>query len=193
MTTPAFNEFIAERERIKTSDPSIRLFDEIIISKKNRGARSHFKFLHKTSTDFLSDTSTHRWYTASAIFSTANGSSGAVPFQSFVPMHSAANSTSTAGSMAGSGSGASNSIGFGGLKIPGDYRAVVGRTPAKLDATLMKEPKIVQGAPRVVKTAGADIGGGNGGRDGSSGGLGFRMRRRPLVTIPKSEEHGNGL
>jgi hypothetical protein len=33
-------------------------------------------------------------------------------------------------------------------KIPGDYRAVITRIPAKLDPALMKEPRAIQGVPR---------------------------------------------
>ncbi|KAG8527974.1 uncharacterized protein KY384_006890 [Bacidia gigantensis] len=34
-------------------------------------------------------------------------------------------------------------------RIPGDYRATITRTPAKLDPTLMKEPRALQGVPRI--------------------------------------------
>ncbi|KAG9245251.1 AEX-3 domain-containing protein [Calycina marina] len=34
-------------------------------------------------------------------------------------------------------------------KIPGDYRTVVSRVPAQLDVTLMKEPRTIQGVPRI--------------------------------------------
>jgi hypothetical protein len=100
----AFNEFIHERELQKKDDPSVRLFDQIILSKKNRGARSAFLF-SKAPTDFLSDTSGHLWRTAAAS-----------------PPSS---------------------------RFPGDYRQVISRIPAKLDATLMKEPRTIQGVPRV--------------------------------------------
>ena len=33
-------------------------------------------------------------------------------------------------------------------KIPGDYRAVVTRIPSRLDTSLMKEPRAIQGVPR---------------------------------------------
>jgi hypothetical protein len=100
----AFNEFIHERELQKGEEPSIRLFDQIILSKKNRGARSAFKF-NKPTTDFLSDTSSHLWRTAAA-----------------TPPVS---------------------------RFPGDYRQVISRVPAKLDPTLMKEPRVIQGVQRV--------------------------------------------
>lgn len=33
-------------------------------------------------------------------------------------------------------------------KFPGDYRAVTTRVPARLDPSLMKEPRAIQGIPR---------------------------------------------
>jgi hypothetical protein len=88
-------------------------------------------------------------------------------------MHSTTNSTSTVGSVSGSGSAASNNAGAQ-KRLPGDYRTVVWRTPAKLDATLMREPKVVQGAPRVLRTA-------PGGAHGE-----FRPRRKPVISIPNA-------
>ena len=38
--TQAFNEFVHERETIDPNDPRVRLFDQIIVSKKNRGRTS---------------------------------------------------------------------------------------------------------------------------------------------------------
>jgi hypothetical protein len=114
----AFNEFIHERELQKHDEPSIRLFDQIILSKKNRGARSTFLF-SKASTDFLSDTSTHLWRTASVTPPTS--------------------------------------------RFPGDYRQVILRVPAKLDSTLMKEPRVIQGAPRMPRGE-------------------FKQRRKPVIS-----------
>ena len=34
-------------------------------------------------------------------------------------------------------------------RIPGDYREIITRIPAKLDTTLMKEPRSLQGVPRI--------------------------------------------
>ncbi|KAK4130907.1 DENN-domain-containing protein [Trichocladium antarcticum] len=129
--TQAFNEFIHERERQPASDPTIRLFDEIILAKKARGRPAFSAGLSRLSTlrashglapgglyatssssrhpakvpGYLSDTTDHIWRTAS------------------VPVPSAA-------------------------KFAGDYRAVVTRVPLKLDASLMKEPRAIQGVPR---------------------------------------------
>jgi hypothetical protein len=90
----------------KHDEPSVRLFDQIILSKKNRGARSAFLF-SKASTDFLSDTSAHLWRTAAVAAPNA--------------------------------------------RFPGDYRQVILRVPAKLDATLMREPRAIQGVPKVQR------------------------------------------
>jgi hypothetical protein len=104
--TQGFNEFITERETKKPADdPQIRLFDQVIVSKKNRGHRSFFS---KGSVDFLSDTSEHLWRTAAA----------APPSSRF----------------------------------PGDYRQIISRVPAKLDPALMKEPRAIQGVPRLPQT-----------------------------------------
>jgi hypothetical protein len=66
LTSSGFNEFIGERERVnpKSKDPRLALFDEIVLSKRNRGRSSLFS--SRTMTDFLSDTSNHLWRTASA-------------------------------------------------------------------------------------------------------------------------------
>ncbi|KAJ9143557.1 DDENN domain-containing protein [Coniochaeta hoffmannii] len=127
--TQIFNEFIHERERKPASDPSIRLFDEIILAKRARGRPGFSAGLSRLSTirvshgastgsssafptaqkqgkgsSYLNDASDHLWRTAS------------------VPVPSA--------------------------KFPGDYRAVVTRIPARLDPSLMKEPRTIQGVPR---------------------------------------------
>ncbi|KAF2196154.1 dDENN domain-containing protein [Delitschia confertaspora ATCC 74209] len=100
--TQGFNEFIHERESTRADDPSIKLFDEIILAKRNRGKTS---FFHKTKVDFLSDKQDHLWRTAAA-----------------TPPNS---------------------------RFPGDYRQIISRIPAKLDPTLMKEPRAIQGVPRI--------------------------------------------
>ncbi|KAL2015735.1 hypothetical protein VTK56DRAFT_4882 [Thermocarpiscus australiensis] len=138
--TQAFNEFIHERERHPASDPSIRLFDEIILAKKARGRPAFSAGLSRLSTlrvshgvapgggfssasatsvsshrpakipGFLSDTTDHIWRTAS------------------VPVPSA--------------------------KFPGDYKSVITRVPLRLDPALMKEPRAIQGVPRPEQARG---------------------------------------
>ncbi|KOS40713.1 hypothetical protein ACN38_g8435 [Penicillium nordicum] len=113
--TQGFNEFISDRERTnpKSKDPRMTLFDEIVLSKRNRGRTSIFS--GRSTTDFLSDTSNHLWRTANAT--------------SFTP-----NSRSQ-------------------QNLSGDYGRVPTRAPANLDTSLMTEPRMIHGAPRVSKTA----------------------------------------
>ena len=100
--TQAFNEFVHDRETKRAEEPSIKLFDEIILSKRNRGRTSFFS---KSDTSFLSDTSDHLWRSAAATLPNA--------------------------------------------RLPADMSNASGRTPAKLEPTLMKEPRSIQGAPRI--------------------------------------------
>lgn len=58
-----FNEFIHEREAKPQNHPTIMLFDQIILSKRNRGRTS---FFNKSNTNFLSNTSDHLWRSAAA-------------------------------------------------------------------------------------------------------------------------------
>ncbi|KAJ5907905.1 hypothetical protein N7495_000587 [Penicillium taxi] len=113
--TQGFNEFISDRERTnpKTKDSKMALFDEIVLSKRNRGRASIFS--GRMTTTFLSDTSSHLWRTANATF--------------FVP-----------------GSRSQNNI-------PSDFSRIAARAPSKLDSSLMSEPRMIHGAPRVSKTA----------------------------------------
>jgi hypothetical protein len=116
--TQAFSEFIHDREAKKASDPSIKLFDEIILSKKNRGKTGFFsrssmfcylvcklcKLLIAISTEpaYLQDTSEHLWRTS--------------------------NAPSTS-------------------RTTGDQRVPSNRIPAKLDPVLIQKPRAKQGAP----------------------------------------------
>ncbi|KAJ5403746.1 hypothetical protein N7509_003617 [Penicillium cosmopolitanum] len=113
--TQGFMEFISERERTspKAKDSKMALFDEIVLSKRNRGRTSIFS--GRSTTDFLSDTSNHLWRTASATF--------------FAPSSRSQNN------------------------LASDYSRVAQRAPAKLDTSLMTEPRMIHGAPRVSKTA----------------------------------------
>jgi hypothetical protein len=125
----AFNEFIHERETKATSDPSVRIFDEVIMAKKARGRPGITSGLSRMATirqshgasatisrfappprqakvpDYLGDVSEHIWRTAS------------------VPLPKG--------------------------QFPGEYHAIVTRTPTRLDRSLMREPRAIQGAPRV--------------------------------------------
>ncbi|EEH08729.1 conserved hypothetical protein [Histoplasma capsulatum G186AR] len=111
--TQGFNEFIREREQssLSSRDPRITLFDEIILSKRNRGRTSIFS--GRMTTNFLSDTSDHLWRSASAT---------SIPSSRHQTNHS------------------------------NDWKTTVARAPAKLDPNYMKEPRMIQGAPRISKT-----------------------------------------
>lgn len=99
--TQGFDEFIRERETTSSKDPAMRLFDDVILSKRNRGRPGMFS---KAPALFIADTSDHLWRSAAA--SAAGG----------------ARSASLSG---------------------------VGRVPAKLDRNLLKEPRVLGGAPRI--------------------------------------------
>ncbi|KAI9751693.1 MAG: hypothetical protein M4579_005959 [Chaenotheca gracillima] len=101
--TQGFNEFIHERETKKANDPSILIFDQVLLAKRGRGRTSLFS---KSTPNFLQDTSDHLWRSAAA-----------------QPPSS---------------------------RFPGDYRQVISRVPAKLDPSLMKEPRVIQGVPRLT-------------------------------------------
>jgi hypothetical protein len=70
--TQAFSEFIYDRESKKPTDPSVKLFDEIILAKKNRGKAGFFS---RSKPTYLASTSEHIWQTSSAI-STSTKTSG---------------------------------------------------------------------------------------------------------------------
>jgi hypothetical protein len=126
--TQGFNEFIHERELKPAADPSIRLFDEILVAKKARGRTGITAGLSRLSTirqshgvsvstssfsppsrgskpqGYLHDSTEHIWRTASVPLPKGN--------------------------------------------FPGEYRSVVSRTPSRLDRSLMREPRAIQGVPR---------------------------------------------
>ncbi|KAE9377758.1 DENN-domain-containing protein [Stipitochalara longipes BDJ] len=61
--TQAFNEFIHERETTPSDNPSIQLFDSVILAKKSRGRTSFFSKSSK-SPSFLEDRYDHLWRSA---------------------------------------------------------------------------------------------------------------------------------
>ncbi|KAJ5483542.1 hypothetical protein N7530_002788 [Penicillium desertorum] len=132
--TQGFNEFISDRERTnpKSKDPRMTLFDEIVLSKRNRGRTSIFS--GRSTTDFLSDTSNHLWRTANATFFAPNSRSqqnlsadyGRLPTRGILENSNTQSNPLT------------------------DNFTVA---PAHLDTSLMTEPRMIHGAPRVSKTA----------------------------------------
>ena len=136
--TQAFNEFVSEREMTNPSPEvanNIRLFDAIILAKRDRGKPTismsrlnssfskHNPFASKISSapfassapsrleQFLQDTTEHLWRTATA------------------PITSSTN--------------------LGDAARGREYREIVSRIPAKLEEALMKEPRMIHGVPRI--------------------------------------------
>lgn len=140
--TQAFNEFISEREIASPSADvacNIRLFDAIILAKRDRGKPTmsmsrlnsslakHNPFASRSSSSaqpaflsqsssskpehFLQDTTEHLWRTATA------------PITSSTALGEAARGR--------------------------EYREVVSRVPGRLEEGLMKEPRMIHGVPRI--------------------------------------------
>ncbi|GAW24882.1 hypothetical protein ANO14919_144770 [Xylariales sp. No.14919] len=121
--TQAFNEFIHSRETQPPTTPTIRLFDEIILAKKARGKPGLTSGLSRLST-----------------IRASHGVSSGLPSKSNkLPSYL----TDTSDHL-----WRTASVPMPNAKFPGEYRAVVTRIPARLDPSLMKEPRSIQGVPR---------------------------------------------
>ncbi|RWA08584.1 hypothetical protein EKO27_g6508 [Xylaria grammica] len=121
--TQAFNEFIHSRETQPPTTPAIRLFDEIILAKKARGKPGLTSGLSRLST-----------------IRASHGVSSGLPSKSNkLPSYL----TDTSDHL-----WRTASVPMPNAKFPGEYRAVVTRIPARLDPSLMKEPRSIQGVPR---------------------------------------------
>jgi hypothetical protein len=120
--TQAFNEFIHERESKRPEDPTIKLFDQVILAKQNRGKSS---FFYKSKVDFLSR--------VIIVLSSAEVSFFEFCYSDF---------------------------------------ANTALVPAKLDPTLMKEPRVIQGVPRIPQA---------------------KARRKPIPSMLGPGPNGNGL
>ena len=147
-TLLAFNEFIAERERTSTSTipaytaspsthTSIALFDSIIISKRNRGRlRTPIPTLTLNRNPFST---------------LLNSASAAAPdFLCDTSEHlwrtaSASNTSDRENYRTDFGDGR-------------DYRTIVRRVPAKLEDVLMREPRMIQGVPRISEKSRQSVG-----------------------------------
>ncbi|KAL7624367.1 hypothetical protein AAE478_005931 [Parahypoxylon ruwenzoriense] len=126
--TQAFNQFIHEREMQPGTNPEIRLFDEIILAKKARGKTSFSSGLSRLST-----------------IRASHGVSASLPglqIPSRQPKQPAylADTTDHIWRTA--------CVAVPNAKFAGDYRTITTRTPARLDPSLMKEPRAIQGVPR---------------------------------------------
>lgn len=120
-----FNEFIHDREMKPQSDPNIRLFDEIIMAKKARGRPGLSSGLSRL---------------ASLRQSNMLNPPGAGPASKM--------SSYLADTSDHIWRTASVPVPKGG-QLPDNYRTIITRVPARLDKSLMREPRAIQGAPRV--------------------------------------------
>ncbi|KAL2135634.1 hypothetical protein VTI74DRAFT_7584 [Chaetomium olivicolor] len=126
--TQAFNEFIHERERHPASDPAIRLFDEIILAKKARGRPAFSAGLSRLST--------------------LRASHGVAPSFNAPSHHSRPAKVPGYLSDTTDHIWRTASVPVPSAKFQGDYRSVVTRVPLRLDSSLMREPRAIQGVPR---------------------------------------------
>lgn len=141
--TQAFSEFVFERECIPPSDPAARLFDDVVLLKRARGRPALFSRTASSTSSapttttsgaptlkagapgyFLADTSDHLWRSAAA------SSSSARP-------------QTASSSLSGNGAGGAGP-GMQSPPVP-----LLGRTPAKLDRSLARAPRVIGGAPRL--------------------------------------------
>ncbi|KAG6098725.1 hypothetical protein E4U30_007605 [Claviceps sp. LM220 group G6] len=126
--TQAFNEFIHDRETLPASDPNIRLFDEVLLAKKARGRPGLSAGLSRLST--------------------IRQNHGASSFSMAVPSrHAASKPTYLTDISDHMWRTASVPLPKG--NFPGEYRAVITRIPSHLDKALMREPRAIQGVPRM--------------------------------------------
>lgn len=129
----AFNEFIHERELKPAADPEIRLFDEVILAKRSRG-KPMFTGLSRLSTIRASH----------GVSSSLGGLQ--IPSRSSISSPSGKSSSYLADTYDHLWRTAS--VPVPNSKFNGDYRSVTTRIPARLDTSLMKEPRAIQGVPR---------------------------------------------
>ncbi|KAI0376155.1 DENN-domain-containing protein [Hypomontagnella monticulosa] len=126
--TQVFNEFIHERETKPAADPEIRLFDEIILAKKARGKPGLSSGLSRLST-----------------IRASHGVSASLPGLQIPSRHGKQPSYLTDYS---DHIWRTACVPVPNAKFQGDYRTVTTRIPARLDPSLMKEPRAIQGVPR---------------------------------------------
>lgn len=121
----AFNEFVHEREKLPASNTDIRLFDEILVAKKARGRPAFSAGLSRLST----------------LRASHGASSG-----SFGPSRQ----PKLTGFLADTSDHIwrTAAVPVPNQNFQGDYRSIVTRIPTRLDPSLIKEPRSIQGAPK---------------------------------------------
>ncbi|KAG6032635.1 hypothetical protein E4U41_007183 [Claviceps citrina] len=147
--TQAFNEFIHERETFPPTDPTIRLFDEILLAKKARGRPGLTAGLSRLSTIRQS-------HGVSSFTSSASRLNPATAFSSSSSSSSSSHTTSTSSKPKASYLTDTSdhlwrtaSVPLPKGNFPGEYRSVITRIPSRLDRALMREPRAIQGVPRM--------------------------------------------
>ena len=112
------------------SDPSIHLFDEVISAKKARGRPGITSGLSRLTTIRQA----HGVSSGSGFAPPSRSGSGKTPtFLTDTSDHLWRTAT----------------VPFPKGNFPGEYREVVSRVPSRLDRGLMREPRAVQGMPRM--------------------------------------------
>ncbi|KAG8405371.1 hypothetical protein J3458_022031 [Metarhizium acridum] len=129
--TQAFNEFIHSRETTAATDPSIRLFDEILMAKKARGRPGLSSGLSRLSTIRQSHGASVSAFSLAAASRTASSKAPAYLTNTSDHIWRTASVPLPKGN------------------FPGEYRSVISRIPSCLDRTLMREPRAIQGVPRM--------------------------------------------
>lgn len=126
----AFNEFIHDRETKPATDAEIRLFDEVILAKKARGRPGISSGLSRLSTIRAAHGSTgNSW----GLSSQSRSSSKPPTYLSDITDHI----WRTA------------SVPLPKGNFPGEYHSVITRVPSRLDRSFMREPRAIQGVPRM--------------------------------------------
>ncbi|KAI8963387.1 DENN-domain-containing protein [Daldinia sp. FL1419] len=125
--TQAFNEFIHERETKPGTNPEIRLFDDIILAKKARGKTSLSSGLSRLSTIRASH----------GVSASLPGLQ--IPSRNMKPTSFLTDTSDHIWRTA--------CVPVPNSKFNGDYHSVTTRMPARLDPSLMKEPRAIQGVP----------------------------------------------
>lgn len=123
--TAAFNEFIHEREQLPANNTDVRLFDEILVAKKARGRPQLSAGLSRLSTLRASHGASSGGFGPSRqpkLTGFLADTSDHIWRTAAVPVPNA--------------------------NFQGDYRSIVTRVPTRLDASLIKEPRSIQGAPK---------------------------------------------
>lgn len=118
-----------------TSDPDIRLFDEIIMAKKGRGRTGLPSSLSRLST-LRGGGGTNSWGLSPSGRSNTGGSGSGAKIPPYLG-DTSEHIWRTA------------SVPLPKGNFPGEYHTIVTRMPARLDRSLMREPRAIQGVPRI--------------------------------------------